>query len=286
MKKLVLSCDVSISGKDIFGRKSHLTFSPTKKPGWWWQYRQDEEPLLITPDLLQAARHRVRLIHREPRNGKPYIFECCEHILSLRWLGLDGVVLHSEENWPPYFGSPYGYWRYLQNHCTESTEIFSWVTPRSPVTGVYYRNVERWTRIIRQDTPLLKVHIHIDYPQLGQYAFDWHNDIFHPSWLSARTQGWPAWWRYPLRMLPKSLWPHYNEILWPRISNRQETLNSFALHRLVDLLGALSIAHPTCLVAAHVTSHHSGHRADVAAVQSLKDLLIPTDPSKNDLIAE
>ncbi|MBI4225249.1 MAG: hypothetical protein HY617_02875 [Candidatus Sungbacteria bacterium] len=286
MKKLRLRRNVGISGKDIFGRQAHLTFSPIEKPGWWWQYHQDKEPLLITPDLLRAAWRRMRLVHIEPRNGKPYILECCEHILSLRWLGLDGIVLHSEENWPPYFGSPFGYWRKLYNRCIDGTEDFSWVTPRSPVTGVYYRESERWTRITPQDTPLLSARIIINYPGLGQYAFDWHTDTFDPSWLSAPTQGWPAWLRYPLSMLPKSVWPHCNQIIWPGKQMPAETLHFFALHRLGDLLGAWAFADPTSLVAARVVSHQSVHWADIAAIQRLKDDLIPVDPSKNFMTPE
>lgn len=54
------------------------------------------------------------------------------------------------------------------------------------------------------------------------------------------------------------------------MGERERVLEQFALHRVQDLLGVLSVLCGTGLFAGVVTSRCSGHLADVHAVQAVK----------------
>lgn len=267
MQKFVLQREVTILGKNIFGKQAYLTVAPSQQRGWWWQYDKHENPICITSDLVESGFRRMRLVYCRPSDGKLHFLQCCQHILALRWRELDRVVLQSSA-WPPYFGSVLGYWQKLRDHCTVSAESCSWFMPPTTVTAVYYRDRNRWTKISPHRSELLTVSIIVDYPELGRHTLEWSSDL-NQEWLYAPTQGWPPLLQHPLRWLPQFLWPHYDQILWPGKYAPKDTLKLFAWHRLTDLLGALSVIHPTSLPSAQVISHCSGHRADVEAVKRI-----------------
>jgi hypothetical protein len=67
-------------------------------------------------------------------------------------------------------------------------------------------------------------------------------------------------------------WPHRHTIQWA-VDQRDRVLEKFALHRVQDLLGVLSVLCEKGLFAGIVTSRCSGHLADVQAGRTA--ILVP-----------
>ena len=87
MKKIKLTKQVIFDDvPDFWGRKSILILTPTEKPGWYWQ-TNNYKLLPIYHGIAESFKNRIALVCGNEKLHIP------EHILSLRLLGIDGVVL-------------------------------------------------------------------------------------------------------------------------------------------------------------------------------------------------
>lgn len=261
---LHLSKPISVEGRDYWGRPAKLTFYPNNQPGWFWLYDKHEPSIQITAELLHSKLRRIALIYEKCK------LECFEHIGVLRWLGLDGITIESS-SWPPYHGRSIELWHALKPAFQPTGEYLSWFEPKKESCGFKEGDKSKYTRI-KPDDDGLKVSIICQFPGIGmeEISFESPADrrLLEIS-LEARALGWPLWTYHISRLASLIWWPHHNCITWLQELGPDETLRLTTLHRLLDLLGPLSIAHPTGLIAANIESSMSGHSADVEAIKGL-----------------
>ncbi|QQG42387.1 MAG: hypothetical protein HYW15_02645 [Candidatus Giovannonibacteria bacterium] len=264
-----LGREIVVWGKDYWGRDAWIKFLPTDKKGWFWLYDPRMEPVRITADLLHHKFRRTRL---EYHGAKLEVFE---HIGVLRWLGLERIIIQSTA-WPPYYGRPYELWRHIKIAChSDLGSEMEWITVGRPIkreTKIGY------TEIQPKESPELDISITCHYHGIGTELLELNlpaDARMLEIALEACALGWPNWTYHLSRLASKIWWPHHQNITWLRELGADETLRATVLHRLGDLLGALSVVNPIGLLAARVISFYSGHKADVDAVQESQKVLKP-----------
>ena len=269
-----LTKEVTVWGRDLLNRKAWLRFTPTSQPGLLWQYDPNHKPKLITADLLSARLRRTVLSFRKST------LDWYEHIGILRWLGLDSVVIQSSA-WPPFFGRSNELWEALRCLCkVETTTEIPWCTVSQTIRYDYPPPRTGFVEIKPRTDPMLYVTIICDYPGLGYEEF--RCQITHSlleEALEIYTPGWPPWLYYPSKTLSYLGWKHHTHVSWPRAYSQKVALHRFIFHRLIDLLGTLSLIHSYALFAGEVTSCSAGHLADVTVVKLSGQHLIPLSPS-------
>lgn len=263
---LRLTRRVSFFDRDYFGRWSSMTFSPAECRGWYWRHTPGVDPIPIDWRILRYRWRRLCL-YFEGRSLQFY-----EHIGVLRWMGLDGVIVESD-TWPPYYGRPAELWSILKSSCEPSQEEhFRWVTVERPLIA-FCRDSGRplaSTSILPLQRPRLVARIACNYPGLGKRSASF---IIPAAGLEGLmevyTQGWPRW-LYRLSSLASSFgWPHHRHFTWPQDYVNSETMHRFILHRMIDLLGGLSLVDHERLLSGKVFSTCSGHFADVELIKQI-----------------
>lgn len=258
MKRLILKKRVTVEGRNIFGLRAFIEFSPTHKPGWHWQSKPEGEPLPISAELARNKFRRLVLADGYKQLG------VWEHIGSLRFTGLDGIVIKASAN-PPYFGRPLEFWQELKPWCEPDGNYLPW---RKVAAHRFKRNGSRHMQMypMRQGKDGLEIDIIIDYPGLGKKDFHFRlpEDDLEPI-FEAYTIAFPTW----LRWLA-NLWPHRGKINWPKNMPVDDLLTRTAEHRLGDLLGDLSLSVHTGLPSGCIHSRCAGHKLDLDLVKSLR----------------
>lgn len=110
MQKLSLTKEVLISGSNLFGRPAYLRLTPCSEPGWYWDVGTNIVP--INRKLVRIKKNRVVLQYQAIR------LNVVEHILPLRWTGLDGVIIEASA-WPPYFGGMLELWQTIEPNLSQ-----------------------------------------------------------------------------------------------------------------------------------------------------------------------
>lgn len=270
MKTLRLQKAVTIEGSDFWGRKAWIKFIPSDIPGWFWRPDKNIKPIPITSRIAENQKNRITLSFL---GHKLHVYE---HIGVLRFLGINGVIIESTP-WPPYHGRPLELWDALKTQCIDGDTKLAWCTIKRAMVYKYPGTEQKRLTFIRPlARPGLRIEIVVEYNGLGYkeliVTLPEDKEILLSA-LSAYSQGWPRW-RYALsRAASLCGWPHHNKVVWPQEHTPQKTLEQFALHRLVDVLGDFSLAHHKKLIAGVIISERSGHEADLETVKSLKLLL-------------
>ncbi len=277
MHPLRLKQSVMIKGRDYFGRPSWIQFIPIEKPGWFWLFDHDldlDGVIPITPDIVSYHFRRLTLEYGKHR------LEIYEHIGPLRWLGLDGVIINSS-TWPPYFGRVYEFWEAIKSYCQQDqNREIPWFTISKAIRYQYNDGRRNdYLEIQPFDQPHLNIIIISNYPKFGTEEIRECFPIVCPEFaFKAYTQGWPTWIYHLSKFFSLLGWPHHDHIYWPQENKSKRIIHQFAIHRLSDLLGALSLVHPSGFLAANVISYCAGHEADVALIKEAKSLLSPLVP--------
>lgn len=269
MKRYVLTQPVVIPGVDFWGRKAQVTLSPTSERGWFLNVESRDAP--ITPRMLMTRKNRLVLQY----GG--YEYNVAEHLLALRFLlGLDNISIRSETTWFPYDGCARMFYDACLPYVREAGELERYtVSQPYQVVGDNKKKAGRIT--FSPSSVILKLEIYVNYAGLGTWWQEWK----FPGGDSAElaytyTQGWPRW-RYPAawilssRLVPKKIrWPHFHHVVWPQRVSRPVALKGFAMHRALDLPGALAVACPPGgILTGVVYSECAGHWHDVEVVHSI-----------------
>ena len=258
IKEMKLSRPVIIQGFDYFGRKTEMTLTPYDELGWFWKCGHEIIP--ISSNILHSKTRHLAL-----RSGRREL-HVIEHLLALRWLGLNSVLVDCEGNWLPYHGRSLELHEKVLCNCYATDREIPWFAADEAICR--YPKGDRYTKYTPTTSSGLTLKIICDYAGLGR-----NESIFRigedPSKIFAsHTQGYPAWLYYPSVIAGLVWWPHHDKITWPQKSGN-ETLNKFVLHRTTDLLGGLALFNSHGLLAGEVTSYCSGHWADAKLVREV-----------------
>lgn len=267
-----LANPVIISNPDLFGRNAKISFFPVNQKGWHWQCDPNEPPVSISADLLSFKRRRLVLAHEK------YELNIFEHIGVLRWAGLDGIKICSTK-WPPYDGRSWESYQLLHRAFKETDEPVKWCTLDHTVMCSFPGVESRFTKVIPDCEGALKLHIISEYEGIGMkeilIRFPASSSTLEKI-LKAFAPGWPSKLFYLEWLASKFGWPHLRKSLWPNCGKaKEEIIEQFAYHRALDLLGALSLIHPTRMLSGTVISYCSGHWADVQLIKQSQDHIIP-----------
>lgn len=264
MQHLVLAEPVRLEGLDLFERPARITFHPYPLKGWWWRTPDKVVSSIdITTCRPTAILHCLTLCRRR------YWLSIYEHIGALKWTGLTGVVVNSTPL-PPYDGRVGDQWGALWPRTTATGQPIWWVTGRdnSGVTIPHAKVQNGFIQYRPSYFPELQVTIRLNYPQLGSYELVWQSPTNSPTpAFAAYTQGYSQGLQ---RLLALLRWAHYGKVNWNDGSwSAQGLLHQFALHRLADLLGTLSLVTHDKLLAGNIISYGAGHSEDLRLVRGI-----------------
>lgn len=261
MNRYVLRRAVHVHGRDFFGRRASVRLEPTCTRGWVWYTGGRDVP--ITPDIAKVRKNRIALTWGR---GTLNVYE---HLGVLRFAGLDNVRIVSETAWLPYDGSAVLFWEACRPHMVREGALERYCIPSVLVETEATRKGHRQVAFVPGNTEALVVSVKIDYPGLGSHSarYMFPGDDIVPILLTP-TQGWPRKRRLFARSARLFGWPHAENIVWPQEHGERETLEMFARHRALDILGALSIVCPAGgIMVGQFESVCGGHKHDIALLQ-------------------
>ena len=268
MKRYILTKAVTIRGYAFpsFPRKrpAQVVLSPVAM-GWFWN------GVPITNKLLQLRKRRIAF-----KKGEDTL-DIVEHLLALRMSGLDGVDIRCDGELP-FDGCAAQFWGAVYPAMT-SDGIFPRYTVRKICTATP-RNHKKFPRHVifeplkDGEEPALTLKIHIDYPGLGPYDYEWSPDCDSFADIAyAKSPGWPPILRPLLKIGGGAFgWPHNNDFSWHRELPPEEACLQFAKHRTIDISGGLAaIVPPGGMIAGTIRSHCAGHACDLSLNQDVED---------------
>lgn len=262
IERRILKKPVVISGYDIFGRPSSLIFKPFPAKGWYWEVPVTSDAIpTILPISFEWVSSGLQNICLEYEKQK---FRILEHILPLRLLGIDGVLVSIKggHSWPPYLTTQETL-DFFEGACvvgeTAQIERFCPVTERVEFSGKFLRSTAI-EPIANLDE--IRIEVDINYQGIGHYYQDFVIDTeLLKKVFPIGPQGWPKWRYFASKALG---WKHHKRVVWPQEQSNTETGQLFLLHRVVDILGFLcSLEHARIPGGIKVTSILSGHAIDV-----------------------
>lgn len=300
--RLTLSDPVTITGTGPLGfdGQAQITLSPTDKPGWFWK-TQSGEYIEINLAMLKRGNFDVDSKHflYFEHNGEK--LKIVEHLLPLRFLGLDSVVIEAPtaDAWVPYDGGGELYWESIE----KKIRYDGFLEPLKRGADLSYScdggpNGSQRTLKYEENpdgTGQLQVTVVIDYPKFqgddesGKHTIErtfpvgnpneMHDIIVAPPLLK------PEWLENVVKVVAKLgwEWPHIGKVLTSSDfdpQNPEPYLRQIALHRMLDLLGAYAVATEEGgkYLTGYLHSVAGNHASDIS---SLKELMkLTQDPTE------
>ncbi len=271
--RLALREAVTIDGTDVFGKPAQVRLEPTDEPGWFWHIDGKDVPLQMNM-LKEDERHYLKL-----QSGQNEV-RIVEHLLPLRFAGVDGVRILAKTKWLPYDGGGGIFWKAVENKLRYDGTLTPMQKPiKEEFTKTEKSGLRRLVSLDTTDPSKLIVRVNVDYKKFGG-ALDMVREFPLPSpdkmadLFMSKTLGQPAWLGYFLKATSKFGWPHYDKILWPKKGDDQETiLREVALHRMFDFLGAMAVIPKSGeYLVGDLFSDCGNHASDMQLVRSIEDL--------------
>ena len=261
---------IRIKGSNFFGFRSELYLRPHSFADKKWRWRTARKDCIpITPLIAKFSTRRILLVHGSDS------LQIFEHIGAVRFTGLIGVeaeVFGFPRCLPPYDGCALEIWKAVKPYRISHGTVLPRYTVSKSVQWTYPEKrggQQAYTRIEPDKSGELVVAVFLSFPKYGTHeeVFRFPNDALMESVLAAKTPGLPGYLRPVSRAASLLGWPHHSHIYWPNKADTATLLGDFARHRVLDVLGALSLLCNDGLFSGRVISRCSGHRADIEAVK-------------------
>lgn len=266
IKQQILKETVLISGKDYWGRSAWIKFSPSVRPGWWWKTKEGVIP--INHKIAEKKHLQISLC-----SGSEFI-AVWEHIGVLRFFGFDHVEVESSP-WPPYDGSALIYYEHLKDKFILSGSNIPWVMITEDVKSAYDPNKRdgyvKISPVLPGDRKVADLCLNVEagWPPLHNikgtvFASD---QEYLLSILGVKAQGYPHYLYGVAKIASRLGWPHFNQLTWLKDHGPEKTAELFFSHRVLDLLGCMSLCSHQYLPVGYVESRFAGHEVDLIAVK-------------------
>lgn len=259
MDLLELIQPVVVSGRDIFGRKSQITFAPYDFPGWHWKCGNEVVP--INSSIALCNSRRITLVYKEFR------LEIYEHIGALRWTGLDGIIIESPK-FPPYHGRTKELWDALKPFCQKTGNQGVWVKPLEGCLVIGADDASRKVSFEPLDGKLI-ISVILKIKKLGERVEEYELPMLLEEIFEAHSLGWPPYLYYVSKLAKAFGWPHHENVGWVQKNTADILLEKICRHRLVDLLGALSLVTHEHFLSGRVVSYKGGHAIDLGMINRM-----------------
>ncbi|MFA7191712.1 MAG: hypothetical protein WC089_00215 [Candidatus Paceibacterota bacterium] len=266
IKQKILKEPVLISGKDYWGRSAWIKFSPSVRSGWWWKTKDGVIP--INHKIAEKRRGQISLC-----SGSESI-AVWEHIGVLRFLGFDCVEVESSP-WAPYDGSALIYYEHLEGKFAVSGSNIPWVRITEDVKSAYDPNKRdgyvKISPVLSDGNEVADLCLSVEagwspLPSINRTVFASDQDYLL-SILGVKAQGYPHYLYNVAKVASKLGYPHFKELTWLEDHGPEKTAELFFSHRVLDLLGCMSLCHHEYLPVGHVESRFAGHEVDLSAVK-------------------
>jgi hypothetical protein len=265
--------NITVHGPDPFGRPSQFHLYPNASKGvlhWTIRSNSGTQTRTVTSDLLRYATRTVRLT-----KGSVDL-PVAEHILPLAWF-VAGVHIIQLSAYPPYImpgellksSGPHS----IRSAC-EVSKPRDWDSIIAGAEWEYPKprgGTRAYTRVLPHKKKTLEVFVSIDYPGVGHFEKTYDLESMTEAEairiLSTHTQMVVPFPALTKRLLSFAQWPFMNHVVWPDVSSeaaRQKTLEAWANHRFLDILGTFGVlVDGYDCPSMRIESVNSGHMADV-----------------------
>ena len=294
--RTTLAASASVEGVGTFrGReKRTVTFSPSKRPGWWIRRTDQAEQLDTAVDIANLWTSARNLVLRS--GSQHNYLRMVEHIIALRaGLGVDDVVLETNSGDPPLFDdSSVPLVKAIDEaRIVEKADNATYVAVREPVAFSGNRGDFLLFLPPRDGQLKLRLDVAIDWKSVigkQRIVFDVTPETFrrgawartnatHRQYQFAKTLGLLFADTRNLGYNKKNILIHGRRRYYGEPRFPQEGTGKFlepVWHRAtLDLLAALCLTGPDRFVGT-VVSYRAGHTQDCDAVRALyrNDLLV------------
>lgn len=279
MDRLILEKPVHVNGVDFWGRRSSLTLEPIAVPGWFWLVDGCDIPL--GPSLLSSEKNHIALSHGAKK------LRVFEHLGPLRLAGLDSVRIVTKDEWLPYDGCSDIFWKACAPHLRHDGKLKKYTFAHGTSVCQTTRRLDKSVSVEPGPEDFLKIKVFINYGNLGSHEQQWCMPGVDFKKISrAKTPGWPRWRYYAGWVWATTRgWPHFENVVWPQEHGKMLTKRLFARHRMLDILGALSVlCPPGGVLTGTVHSRCAGHAHDIKLVRQTQ--IVPVTTSSQLLAAE
>ncbi len=268
---------VKVQGFPIFGPgKAELVMAPHS--GWstlGWDLVTSRRRVAITPKNVLCTAQNIAVVV-----GDSTLAHSLEHLLPLKVAGFLEMSIKSTHSLP-FSGNTEPFLSLALNSAhSEDSEDVMVKTPEDQFTWYYPKlrsGVRAYTSMSPRNDGKLRIYVKVNYPGLGEYekSYEFPDNALLERIASVHTQGWPRR-RYWISKAARSLglWKHHDQVVWPQDQTREKTLELFADHRCLDLLGALGLLMHGQWFSADVYSVCSGHTADLNVIEKVNSKLI------------
>ena len=251
---------LSLEGKDFWGRRAKITFSPTTKEGWYWNTGNHIVP--IDHRIAHGATGRIELRYKKA------VLPIYEHIGPLRFEGIDNVEITLHSPWPPYFGGMCGYYPgFLLEGMLEATNCaLPWIQPRQEYLHNSYNKLNASTEI--KKSAVFSLLVYSKWPGLPEYYEEIQFSKLAPD------DRWKFWNAKPQGTVFRKKvatiigWPNMGYVSWKNEAHPKEVSYRWWCHRVQDILGCLSLAHHRALPLLRYESFCAGHNQDLIVLKN------------------
>jgi hypothetical protein len=242
-----------------------ITFNRADHNEWAWNG---------TPLFRISAERKLRQITL--RDGE-LRFPVFEHVGALMATGLRGISLEITPT-APYFSHAGELWGVLKKHAVATDVEITPVTPQRELRHSCGNG--RFIQFSPSETGTLEIEVRVAYPDIlegrehvERYVFP--NQELLERVLAAPTLGRLPWYVEPIVSRLTSL-PSVNKVLWKRHyqgpENQRELLRMICDHRVLDILGALSlVTRGAHYLSGRILSVKGGHACDIKLVTELRE---------------
>ena len=250
-----------VRGKNLLGQDATLTIDPTDQPGWFWCV--DGEDIPITTAIVDLKLRRLRFVYGSHRlNG-------VEHILALGQMGVDSARISCTHAWPPYDGRAEALRSEIASHLAARGILL----PTYAKESIRCTNGRKKVEYIPFPRDRLNVEVSVKYAGIGGIVIrrSFAGGLDQKLCRARTISVWPAPLCWILKRLPTRIWPHYDKTYWLGEHYPHEVLEEIALHRVLDMFGAIKLILPPGKVfVGTLRSHLAGHALDIALLREIE----------------
>lgn len=266
MKRFFVDQPLRLSGNSFLGLPTKLEVKPHHEPGIWWEIPSGEK-VCVRDAVLDSH----KLFHYMTLKWRHEVLRIPEHLLGLFFaIGIDGICIIPHKSRLPYDGCAKSFWKGIKP-ALSSGGMLGCYTPDTAVeikTGT-----GRSIRFSPDETAeTLTYQIGVEYEGVGDYILTGSLDTVDIEALtSSRPYG-----RTMVHNKLSRIFLREHQYVWFQNNDNKTTINAklgeIALHRLLDLLGALMCISPPNgrLVGKIVTQPFVGHSMDLLLLNSLR----------------
>lgn len=261
---------VHIPGNSLFGFKTHITLTPTSKPGWFVR-TSDGELTPITVSMMRRGLSR----NVNARVRRTFVLKIVEHLMAVRLgLGLyDGIIIEWPRRGIPYDGGAALFAEALRPVSALDREPGMHTVARK--LGPFpTANGKGHISFAPTELDALIIRAQVDYGNHGSAYIEWDDskDSFEDI-ESSRGELKPH-----LRMLVRTVslfgFPHGNAFADRKRMPTSEWLTSVAKHHVIDVLGTLPFAIGNGKLAGIYDGKRAGHGDCIRLAQLIAKNLI------------